>query len=611
MAGQDAAGTGTPTPARDGPSPDADGPGAAVPGADAREADDWRIAAPWAGTDPQTDQRTGPAPTGPAAADPAAMRPGATDPPARGPAPPAEARTGPQPTPPPQPGTRPQPGIRPRQQPGTPPQPHGGPPVQPPRHQPQSQRQPYPQGHPHPGPDPRLQNQPGPQPQVHPVPAWDQQPQFPAMPASPAEWRYRPPAPPSWWTRHRRTLRALALITLLALCGLIILGLVREQTGTIGLLVGLGLAVLPVPLLVSAFRWIDGVEPTPWRNHIFAFAWGAFAATLVALLTNSLATSWLITSFGDAEAQPRADVLGSTVIAPIVEETAKGAAVLLLFLFRRRDFNGVISGIALAGITATGFAFTENVLYLGTAFGEDQVLGTEALHESVTAMTFFIRIVVAPFAHPLFTALTGIAFGIVAAVPSLGRTLRTLIPILGLLTASLLHAIWNGSASLPDFTFLFVYALFMIPVFAALTWLAIWSRRLELRTVRDTLPAYAAAGWFEAPEPWGLASMRARAMARSLARRTHGPTGARTVAEYQHFATSLAMLRARAHHGSPAPDFHAREQELLHHLWHRHGVAGPPTASAAVNLNRYRPPRPPGWGGPPPAAYGPRHSPAR
>src|SRR5690606_23923212 len=134
-----------------------------------------------------------------------------------------------------------------------------------------------------------------------------------------------------------------------------ILGLVQQQTGTMGLLVGLGLAVLPVPLLVAAFRWIDGVEPTPWRNHLFAFAWGAFAATLVALLTNSLATNWLVSSLADAGAAPHPDVLGATVIAPIVEETAKGAAVLLLFLFRRRDFNGVISGIALAGITATGF----------------------------------------------------------------------------------------------------------------------------------------------------------------------------------------------------------------------------------------------------------------
>jgi RsiW-degrading membrane proteinase PrsW (M82 family) len=447
-----------------------------------------------------------------------------------------------------------------------------------------------------------LPPQPDPHQQFHPVPAYAQQPQFPAMPASPAEWRYRPPATPSWWHRHRRTVRALALITLLSLCGLTLLALVREQTGTAGLAVGLGLAVLPVPLLIAAFRWIDGVEPTPWRNHLFAFAWGACAATLVALIANSLATDWLSATVVDSRGH--ADALGATVIAPIIEESAKGAAVLLLFIFRRRDFAGVISGIALAGITATGFAFTENVLYLGTAFGEDQLIGPQALHESVTAMTFFIRIVLAPFAHPLFTALTGIGLGIVAAVPGMRRFYRVLIPFLGVLTAALLHAIWNGSASLPDLTFLAVYALFMIPVFATLCWLAIWSRNRELYTIRDTLPAYAAAGWLDTHEPWGLSSMRARAMARSLARQKHGPTAARTVAEYQSFATSLALLRARAQHGRPAPDFQAREQELLHHLWHRHALAGPATTSSALTLN------PPlaraGWGaGPVPAGYGP------
>ncbi|BFO22781.1 hypothetical protein SHKM778_91690 [Streptomyces sp. KM77-8] len=54
-----------------------------------------------------------------------------------------------------------------------------------------------------------------------------------------------------------------ALITLLTLSGLVILALVREQTGTQGFLVGLGLAVLPVPLLLAAFRWLDRVDPAP------------------------------------------------------------------------------------------------------------------------------------------------------------------------------------------------------------------------------------------------------------------------------------------------------------------------------------------------------------
>ncbi|MCF6524848.1 PrsW family intramembrane metalloprotease [Streptomyces sp. JJ36] len=424
------------------------------------------------------------------------------------------------------------------------------------------------------------------------------------MPATPAEWRYHPPRTPSWWHRHGRTLRALAVVAVLVLCGLAILALVREQTGTQGLFVGLGLAVLPVPLLLAAFRWLDGVEPTPWRNHAFAFAWGACAATLVALLANSFATAWLADSV--LSGRPgRADTLGATVVAPVVEEVAKGAAILLLFVFRRAAFTGVVSGIALAGFTATGFAFTENVLYLGTAYVEDTAFGgPTALHESLTALTFFVRIVLSPFAHPLFTSFTGVGLGIAAVLAHRRRVWRPLLPVAGLLTAVLLHAVWNGAAGTRDSTFLFVYALFMIPVFAVVLWLALWSRAGELRTIRRVLPAYAAAGWFSAPEPWALGSMRARSLARAMARRVHGAAAARTVLEYQHFATSLALLRSRADFGAPAPDFAAREQELLHHLWTRRALAAPPTQSAARAL---APPVPlvPWWAAPGHRPWGP------
>lgn len=60
-----------------------------------------------------------------------------------------------------------------------------------------------------------------------------------------------------------KAFRVGAVTVALALCGLVILALVREQTGPEGFLVGLGLAVLPVPLLLSAFRWLDRVEPGP------------------------------------------------------------------------------------------------------------------------------------------------------------------------------------------------------------------------------------------------------------------------------------------------------------------------------------------------------------
>ncbi|MFD7897508.1 PrsW family intramembrane metalloprotease [Streptomyces sp. NPDC059743] len=420
------------------------------------------------------------------------------------------------------------------------------------------------------------------------IPVYERQQQlgdlWTAVP-EPARRRYRPRR--AFW-RHR-AVRAGAVITLLALCGLVILALVRDQTGTEGFLVGLGLAVLPVPLLVAAFRWLDRVDPGPWRNLLFSFAWGAFAAALVAIIANTFAIRWIATATADPAG---AESLGVTVIAPVVEESAKAAAILLVFLFRRRDFTGLVDGVVFAGFTATGFAFTENILYLGSAFGEDRSAGSAGL-ASITAATFFVRVVLAPFAHPLFTVLTGIGFGLAATAARHQKIRRLALPPLGLALAMGMHALWNGSTSLfGPFGFYAVYAVFMVPVFGLLTWLAIWSRQRELRTVSAELPAYAAAGWLPASAPQALSSMRARTVARDFAARTYGPQASRSVGEYEAFATSLAFLRHDAQRGRTGPDFVEREQELLHHLWERRETAGPALTYAARATGRVPVPPP-------------------
>jgi RsiW-degrading membrane proteinase PrsW (M82 family) len=378
-----------------------------------------------------------------------------------------------------------------------------------------------------------------------------------------------------WW--QRTWVRYGALITLLTLSGLVILALVREQTGTEGFLVGLGLAVLPVPLLLAAFRWLDRVEPGPWRNLLFAFAWGACAAALIAIVANSFATRWIATATADPSS---ADTIGATVIAPVVEESAKAAAVLLVFLFRRRDFTGIVDGVVIAGVTATGFAFTENILYLGTAFGTDQLTGDRGI-ASVTAATFFVRVIMSPFAHPLFTVLTGIGFGIAALSAERQRLRRVALPLSGLLLAMGMHAVWNGSSKFGEYGFFAVYAAFMVPAFGLLTWLVIWTRQRELRTVRAELPAYVAAGWLTPAEPYALGSMRARRLARDHARRRLGGPAAREVARYEAYATSLAFLRHRGRSGRANPDFVVREGELLQELWRRREVARPALDYAA------------------------------
>lgn len=433
-----------------------------------------------------------------------------------------------------------------------------------------------------------------------PRPVYGDAPEQPAGPSEPAD-PFEPPASPApdpdpapvparrrFW--RRRGLRTGAVATVLALAGLAILALVREETGTRGMLVGGGLALLPVPLLIAGYLWLDRVAPGPWRYRVFAFSWGAFAATLVAMLANTFAARWIATGLPTASSR-EADLWGMAVVAPVVEETAKAAVILLLFLFRRHYFSGLVDGLVLAGITATGFAFTENILYLGRAYDEDQAFGDSGPLASVT-VTFIARAVFSPFAHPLFTAMAGLGIAMAALTHPHQRIRRALLPAAGLLPAIALHALWNGSAVMNGYAFLGVYAFVMAPVFGLLVWLAIWSRGGKLRTIRDQLPAYAHAGWLVPAEPVALSSLRVRKTARTLAAHAHGDDARRAVAAYERSATTLALLRAQAARGRPAPDFAARERALLATMWTHKSIAQPALTRAAYTTTPPRP-RPP------------------
>ncbi|MFH7599609.1 PrsW family intramembrane metalloprotease [Streptomyces racemochromogenes] len=382
--------------------------------------------------------------------------------------------------------------------------------------------------------------------------------------------------------------RTCVLVSLLGATGVAILELVREQTGTAGFFVGLGLALLPVPPLMAAFRWLGRAAPGPWRRLLFCFGWGACTAALIAILANSFATEWM----AEAADPSAADLLGSVAVAPVVEECAKAAALLALFTLRRPRFAGPADGFVFAGFTATGFAFTENVLYLGNAFEEDLAKGAGVL-DSVTAATFFVRVVLSPFAHPLFTVLTGLGFG--AAALGTRRSRRTGLPLLGLALAMAAHALWNGSSHVGAYGFYWVYGCVMVPAFGLLLGLAVRMRRLRLHVVAAELSVYAAAGWIGPAEVPALASMPARSLARALARTTGGRPAARAVSRYAADAAALALLRRHARQAGPEadPGFAAREGELLRRLWLRRATAAPALARAAVLEELL-----PAWSGP-------------
>ena len=149
-------------------------------------------------------------------------------------------------------------------------------------------------------------------------------------------------------------------------------------------------------------------------------------------------------------------MLSASISAPIIEEATKGLGILLVLLFLRKEFDGVIDGIVFAGVVALGFAAVENVLYYGRAASKGGV--------GDVAVVFVLRGVLGPFGHAVYTSMTGIGLGM--ARQSHNRAIRLGAPVLGYCVAVLLHALWNFVAGVGGGVgFLVAYVLFWAPLF--------------------------------------------------------------------------------------------------------------------------------------------------
>ncbi|WP_343946518.1 PrsW family intramembrane metalloprotease, partial [Pseudonocardia zijingensis] len=345
--------------------------------------------------------------------------------------------------------------------------------------------------------------------------------------------------------RQRRAVLA-PIIGLVALgfCGLVVLGVLGNVVGGTGVVVGALCALVPVGPVVATFLWIDRWEPEPPRTLLAAFLWGACFAALTALLINSSASAVVDQALG----REQADLFGAVAVAPVVEEAVKGAFLVGMLVFRRREFDGVVDGIVYAGLVAAGFAFTENILYLGRAFTEDVGIGQVGAVLGVLVL----RGVLSPFAHPLFTAMIGIGAGIASRSTSVAT--RVVAVAVGYAVAVALHSLWNTSATVNGGGIFFVvYAFVMVPMFVALVLVVVWQRRREQRIVTAQLPAFAAAGWIVPSEVQLLSSLAGRQGWRAAVRRRSGRRVAKAVAEYQAAVTELAFLRDRLARGTAGP----------------------------------------------------------
>jgi hypothetical protein len=204
-----------------------------------------------------------------------------------------------------------------------------------------------------------------------------------------------------------------------------------------------------------------------------------------------------------------------------------------------------------AAWVAGGFAFTENILYFGS-----EVATAGGVDSSVVGL-FFIRGLMSPFAHVMFTACTGLALGFAARRTS--RPIAVGIFLLGLVPAVALHALWNGALLVvPDF--FGYYALVQVPLFIGAVVLIVYLRSHEARLTFQRLSEYAEVGWFTPGEVVSLATGTGRRQAHAwAASRGLWPVMRR----YTRDATKLAFARQRILSGRGVDDARADEQELL------------------------------------------------
>jgi RsiW-degrading membrane proteinase PrsW (M82 family) len=320
--------------------------------------------------------------------------------------------------------------------------------------------------------------------------------------------------------------------------------------GVVTTLLSLVLAAIPLGIVIPSFLWLDRFEAEPRRYLVTAFLWGALVAALAAGVFNTGANI----AFQAATGRDDDAMLATAVFsAPLVEEACKGLLVLLIWWFRRREFDGIIDGIVYAGVVAAGFAFTENIQYLGMAYSHG---GDEAL-----TGTFIARCLFTPFAHPMFTVLTGIGIGIAATTRS--RALKVLAPIGGYLLAALSHAIWNLAAITGGAGMISIYLVVEVPIFIAFVALVVWARRREGRLIGRHLSAYADAGWLSPSEVQMLSTMSGRRSARLWARTSGGRSMLRSMRRFQDSASELALLRARMYHSAADAKAAETERDLL------------------------------------------------
>ena len=208
------------------------------------------------------------------------------------------------------------------------------------------------------------------------------------------------------------------------------------------ILLGIILSLLASGIATALYAWLvwwlDRYEKEPWWLLALVFLWGAVPAVILSVAIE-LILDIPISVLGHGLAY---EIAGSSMVAPVVEEIAKGLAVFGVLLFVRREMDDVLDGIVYGAMAGLGFALTENFFYF---VGSLQEGGW-----GVWMVVVLMRAIVFGLNHAFFTGVTGAAVGY--ARLSTNAVARLFVPVLGLGGAVVFHSIHNFGSTLASVT---------------------------------------------------------------------------------------------------------------------------------------------------------------
>lgn len=357
--------------------------------------------------------------------------------------------------------------------------------------------------------------------------------------------------------KARKVGAPLAVLILLATIGGLIL-ITLTFLNPVATAIGFALSSTTMVVVVWCYVWLDRWEPEPPRLLIFAFLWGASVAVVVAVVVGLYLESLIAPGSHD-------DVSWVSVVlsAPLVEEAAKGSFLLLMMTgARRRELNSMTDCLVYAGLVGAGFAWLEDILYIA---------GGESIGDSL--LTAAMRLIMAPFAHSLFTTFFGI--GVYFALQQRNALAKAGCILIGYAAAVAMHGLWNGSSLLGAGWYFGIYVVWMVPVFALVIVLGVQSRRREQRVVAEKLPGMVAAGLVTPYEATWLGSLRGRRSAIATANRMGGRPAGKAVKRFAAQVVELAFVRDRIDRGFGDQRIFAMQTEEAYAVHAARAAAGP------------------------------------